>query len=413
MNISHNPNVTVSRLLRLGHVLKSLHVLTLVVFAILIAGCNDSSGSNESQTDQTTSAAVSGDAVQLTSIDAVNTAIQDSADVLPDVFADLQETAPIVFEPGIINLGKMYPRELITSRFSIRNLGDRPITIKVIKANCACTKLDDYSGRVIPPGEAIELEARTKSREVPSIFTSSISFLFEEYIGQSTLSLYGEITRAIRTAPSYLVCTINQKIGQRVESGLVVVESLDGKPFNILSANGKEPIYEGFDPDFDEAQSKYTLAWDISQYNNVNVPGWWVIETDHPDCPVVDVMIRHESNRRKSPPPGPWRVRAHHVVVGGIEAGESAEFDVDIQNRHNTISTRNDVLSLSRNFKAKKVSFIPYGIIPGESTMRVRITPTPGYEGLLYGEIRFTISNQEYTVTIIGKAMKSTEESAE
>ncbi len=145
---------------------------------------------------------------------------------------------------------------------------------------------------------------------------------------------------------------------------------------------------------------------------NVNVPGWWVIETDHPDCPVVDVLIRHESNRRKSPP-GPWSVRAHHVVVGGIEAGESAEFDVDIQNRHNTISTKNDVLSLSRNFKAKMVSFIPYGIIPEESTMRVRITPTPGYEGLLYGEIKFTIGNQEFTATIIGKAMKSTEESAE
>ena len=411
--MSHNQNVSLSRLLRLGLGLKSLCLLTLVVFAILIAGCSDSSGSSETETGQAKSDAGSGDSVQVSFDVGINTAIKDSADVLPDVFADLQETAPILFEPGILNLGKMLPRELITSKFSLRNVGDRPVTIKVIRPSCACTKLDDYSGRVIPPGEAIELEVRTKSRSVPSTFTSSILFIFEEYIGQSTLSMYGEITRAIRTAPSYFVCTINEKTGQRVESGLIVVESLDGKPFNILSANGLEPIYEGFDPDFDEPQSKYTLEWDVSQYENVNLPGWWVIETDHPDCAVVDVWIRHETTRRKSPPLGPWRVRVNHVVVGGIKAGESAEFDVDIQNRHNAISAKNDVLSLSKNFKAKMVSFIPYGIIPEESTMRVRITPTPGYEGLLYGEIQFTISNQKFTATIIGKALKSTEESSQ
>ena len=90
MNISYNPNVSLSRLLRLGHRLKSLCLLALVVFAILLAGCSDSSGSSEAQTGQTKSDAVSGDSVQLTSSDVVNTAIQDSADVLPDVLADLQ-----------------------------------------------------------------------------------------------------------------------------------------------------------------------------------------------------------------------------------------------------------------------------------------------------------------------------------
>jgi len=408
MNISHNPNVTASRLLRFGYGLKSLCLPALVVLALLITGCNDSSGSSATEAVQAEGDADTGNSVQLTSREAVNTGLQDITNVLPDVLDDLQERAPIVFEPSIINLGKMLPRELITTKFSIRNLGDRPITIKVIRPSCACTKLDDYSGRVIQPGKAIELEARTKSRTVPSSFTSSISFLFEEYIGQSTLSIYGEITRAIRTSPHYFNCVANRETGQRQDSGLIVVESIDGKPFNILSANGVEPIYEGFDPDFDEAQSEYTLAWDIAQYNNINVPGWWIIETDNPDCPVVDVWVRHEN--RDPVHKGPWRVLTKHVVVGGIKYGESAVFEVDINNRHGTVSPGQEVRSLSKNFKAKFVSFTPVGKVPKNSTIRIRITPTPGYEGLLNGKMQFMLGDEPQNITILGKALTKTEE---
>ena len=411
MNISHNANVTVSLLLRLGQGLKSLCLLAFVAIALLITGCNnDSSGSSAAQTSQPEAGAGSGDSVQLASNDKVNTAIKKSVAVLPDVLGDLQESAPIVFEPGIIDLGKMFPRDLVTSKFNIRNLGNTPMTIKVIKPACGCTKLDDYSGLVIPPGEAVELEARTKSRNVPSSFSTSISILFEEYIAPSTISMFGEVTRAIRTAPKYFNCVENRDTGLRKDSGLIVVESLDGKPFTILSANGVEPIYEGFDPDFDEPQSEYTLEWDISQYNNINPPKYWIIETDNPNCPVVEVWVRHEANVPK-PNPSPWAVRTQHVVVGGIRPGKSVVFEVDIRNRRNGIPcTTQQVRSLSKNFKAKKVSYSAVGKIPPDSTISVRITPTPGYEGLLNGEIQFMLNGQPQNITVLGKAMKKTDE---
>lgn len=409
MNKSHNTNVTLSQLLRLIYRLKSLGLLAFVAIALLITGCNnDSSGSSTAQNGQNEAETNSSDSAQLTSIDEVNTAIKNSVGVLPDVLGDLQESAPIVFEPGIIDLGKMFPRDLITSKFTLRNLGNTPMTIKAIKPACGCTKLDDYYGLVIPPGESVELEARTKSRTVPSSFSSSISFLFEEYIAPSTISMFGEVTRVIRTAPKYFNCVANRDSGLRKDSGLIVVESLDGKPFTILSANGVEPIYESFDPDFDEPQSSYKLVWDISQYENVNPPKYWIIETDNPNCPVVDVWVRHEANVPVTA--GLWRVRTQHVVVGGIKPGESAEFEVDIHNRTGVPCTTHLVRSLSKNFKAKVVSFSPIGKIPPDSTIKVRITPTPGYEGLLNGRIQFMLNGQPQNVIILGKVFEKTDE---
>lgn len=413
MNITKNQNVTVYRLLRLGQDIRAICLIALVALALLITGCNDSSGSSsgagETLTSEVQQEAGSGDSLQISPTSGMTEALAGSENVLPDILGDLGETIPLVFEPGIIDLGRMFPRDLITTKFSLRNTGTRPMTIKVIRPSCACTKLDNYSGLVIPPGESVELEARIKSRTVPSTFTSAISFLFEEYIGQATINISGEITRAIRTAPTTFNLVPGRSSGARAESGLIVIESIDNEPFNILSANGKEPIYQSFDPDFDEAQSSYVIEWDISSYNNSTRPGWWVIETDHPNCPVVDVRIRHSSTM--PPPKGTraWRVRTGHVVVDGIKPGESADFDVNMVNPYGDVIGA--VRSLSKNFSARLISFSQIGEVPPDSTLTVRITPTSGYEGLLYGDIQFLSNkNQLQKIIVIGKAMEKTDE---
>lgn len=412
MNICHSQNTNASKLPSLVRQLKTLSLIAFTAMAILIAGCKDSSGSSSNsgatQTNAPDTDAGSSDSLQLSANDGIDTASQDRANVLPDVLGDIAETAPIVFEPSIMNLGKMFPLELVSSKFSIRNVGNKAITIKAVRPSCGCTKLDDYSGLVIGPGEALELEARIKSRTVPSQFTSAISFLFEEHIGQSTINMFGEITRPIRTAPQTFNLVERPITGKRIQSGLVVVEAIDGRPFNILSANGVDPIYLDYDPDLDEVKSSYTLEWDVSHYNDTTRPGWWVIETDHPNCAIVEVRLRHESTMPDPPGARRWRVRTLHIVVGGIKPGESAVFEVDVVN---PLREKIDVRSLSRNFNAKLVSFDLVGEIPPDSTIRVRITPTPGYEGLFYDKIMFlSDSNQTQNITIIGKALENTEE---
>ena len=131
------------------------------------------------------------------------------------------------------------------------------------------------------------------------------------------------------------------------------------------------------------------------------MPGWWMIETDHPDCPVVDVWVAHRWNRPERVPGRLWRLRTQHVVIDSIKAGESGEFTVEIAKlgRDDIYS----VQSLSNGFDAKLVSIERNGV---DAEATVRITPASGHQGLLYGTIEFLSSAHYQKFTVIGTVIE-------
>ena len=299
--------------------------------------------------------------------------------------------APVVFDPPAVDLGYILPNQTVNTIIQVRNIGSEPLKITLVKPSCTCTTLDDLTGTVIPPGESVSLTAQLKARSRPSPVTSSITFLFEGYAESSQVSISAQVTRPIRTIPQIFNCRTGEL------SGRVVVESIDGRPFTISAANRQRPEYIGFDPATDEPRNAYVLQWDVSQYTEQTMPGWWVIETDHPDCPVVDVWVRHEWTWPKGVPGRRWRLGTQHVVIDGINAGESAEFTVEIAKLG-----RDDihlVLSLSNEFDAELVSIQRDG---ADTEATVRITPAAGHHGLLYGPIQFISTAHSQELTVIG-----------
>lgn len=303
----------------------------------------------------------------------------------------LSGSAPIEFEPRLVDLGYMLPNETKDVTFQIRNLSDEPVKITLVKPSCACTTLDDLAGTVIPPRGAVSLTAQLKAYSKPSPISSSITFLFEGYAESSEVTLSAQVARAIKTVPQIFNCV------KGVMSGQVVVQSVDGQPFTIFAANRQPPQFIGFDPEIDELRNSYVLAWDVSQYTEETLPGWWVIETDHPDCPVVDVSVRHQWNPMERVPGRVWQLRTQHIVVNSIESGESAEFTLDVVKlgRDEIYS----VHSLSKEFNARLVSLEHNG---DDAQATVRITPVPGHQGLLYGEIELLSRAHYHKLTIIG-----------
>ncbi len=200
------------------------------------------------------------------------------------------DPAPVVFDPPAVDLGYILPNQTVNTIIQVRNIGDKPLKITLVKPSCTCTTLDDLTGTVIPPGESVPLTAQLKARSKPSPMTSSITFLFEGYLESSKVSISAQVARPIRTIPQ----AFNLATGEL--SGHIVVESIDGRPFTISAANRQPPEYIGFDPATDEPRNGYVLQWDVSQYTQQTMPGWWMIETDHPDCPLVDVWVRHKWN---------------------------------------------------------------------------------------------------------------------
>ena len=299
--------------------------------------------------------------------------------------------APIEFDPPVVDVGYMLPNEKKDATFQIRNLGDEPLKISLVKPSCTCTTLDDLTGTVIPPRSAVSLTAQLKAWSKVNPLNSSITFLFEGYSESSRVSLTAQVARAVKTVPQDL------KLVAGAMSGRIVVESIDGRPFTIFAANRQPPAYIGFDPETDEPRNAYVLEWDVSPAANKTLPAWWLIETDHPDCPVVDVWVRHKSNLPERVPGRKWGLQTQHIVVNNIAHGESAEFTLEIKKLGN--DDIYEVPSLSKQFDAELVSLVRDGV---DAEATVRITPVPGHQGLLYGEIEL-ISQYHYgRLTVIG-----------
>ena len=305
------------------------------------------------------------------------------------------DPAPVVFDPPVVDLGFILPNQKVSTIIQVRNIGTEPLKITLVRPSCTCTTLDDLVGTVIPPGESVPLNAQIKARSKPSRLTTSITLLFEGYLESSRVSIGAQIARPIRTVPQAFRCT------NGVLSGDVVVESTDGQPFTILAANRQPPQYVGFDPAIDAPRNAYVLQWDVSTYTRQTMPAWWVIETDHPDCPVVDVWVRHEWNMPEGTDGRRWLVRAQHVVVDGIKAGASTEFTIGISKlgRDDIYS----VISLSNEFDAKLMSIQRNGV---DAEATVRITPAAGHHGLLYGTIEFISRAHHQKLTIIGAVIE-------
>lgn len=377
-------------------------LVILVGFVGLSHGCKESDGSGGAAVSSISASGSedgTGDAATSTAEARGGLQLPQPEPVLQGVAGKIQPTtkvvsfgpAPVEFDPPAVDLGYILPNQKVNTIIQVRNIGSEPLQITLAKPSCTCTTLDDLAGTVIPPGESVSLTVQLKARSKPSPMGSSVTFSFEGYAESSKISISAQVARPIRTVPQIF----NLATGEL--SGQVVVESNDGRPFTISAANRQPPEYIGFDPATDELRNVYVLQWDVSQYTEQTMPGWWVIETDHPDCPVVDVWVRHEWNMPEPAAGRPWRLLTQHVVIDGINAGESGEFMVEISKLR--LDDIYSVISLSNEFDAKLVSIERIGV---DAEVTVRITPAAGHHGLMYGTIQFISRDHAQKLTVIG-----------
>ncbi len=318
------------------------------------------------------------------------------ADIPPTVSAPApitKSSVQIQFVPQVLDLGPVVPNKAATGSVQIRNVGDRHVRILSVKPSCKCTTIGDLTGTVIAPGDFVIMEAELEPQPMTGMRTATISVIFEGADEPYQLNLRAEVTRAIRVSPSIL----NLALGET--SGHVVVASIDGRTFNILSANRRPPVFVEFDPALDELRSSYILRWDLTQETLQRaLDRWWVIETDHPYAPLTDAWVRHMSTIDLSAANRGWRVPAGRTIIGFVDRGGSKDFTIDIKTIGNdAIYT---VRSLARDFNAELVSFERKGV---DAVCTVRITPKAGFTGLLYGPIEMLAGSGASRHDVIGK----------
>ncbi|UCD74042.1 MAG: DUF1573 domain-containing protein [Phycisphaerales bacterium] len=315
--------------------------------------------------------------------------------------------APCQFDPPELDFGYVLPGAELSATVKVINVSDRPLTIKSMKSSCLCTTMEDLTGGVILPGGHIELTPVVEPRSWTGRKRDRITFVFNEYPKPVSLSLISEVTRAVRAEPAFLnavrpideegrvILDQDEQVRMDRLSGEFTLSAVDGRPFRILAVNGEEPEYVDYDPASGEIRTDYRLRWDISGYDEMTcvdefgnyMPGWWVVETDHPDAPLIDLRVRHLCTRPERPR-GAWLLDELRVVLGRIKAGEPLEFTMTLKWLRDAVpnDTIRRIVSESDQFEADLVEVARDGDM---ISCLVRIVPKADHRGLLYGVCRF------------------------
>ncbi len=303
-------------------------------------------------------------------------------------------TLPIELDPQEVDFGYLDPKEVVRRIVEIRNVGDKPVKILRATSSCQCTTFSDVTGVVIPPGAFVPMEAQLVARAMLGPMNTRITLVFEGYDQSPAIQVRGEVALAVKATPYGL------NLARGDWSGQVVIESLDGRPFNILATDRKPPRFIGFDPELDEPRNSYVIEWDLTQYTEDTLPRWWLVETDHPDCPILDLWVRHIATMDLSRD-RPWRIEDRRVSLGEIQSGQPVEFAVTVLRLAG--DTIHLVRSLSEDFDAELLKVERNG---QETKCTIRITPNPRFQGLLFSKIEFMASAHSQKLDVIAKVVE-------
>ena len=284
--------------------------------------------------------------------------------------------------PARYELGDIRPGSSHTGQFRIRNISDQPLTFVRAVISCKCTTTTDISGRMLAPGESMDFDATLEAPRTPGVKDAKVQLVVEGGLRPVEIVVSGDVTMAIKAVPPYIGGVKGDQ-----NRGEVRLESLDGRAFKILSSGGLAP------PSGD-AGAEWTLGWDLDRGPDLSTHIWWVIFTDHPECPVLPLRIRNpktgyqsDSNRFERF----WSFDERIVNAGTIEAGAASEHDVVIAhyNPRKRGAVENPmwrnvkaVRSLSPEVTARMIAVTP--ISRDELRVRFSITPAADFSGPLH-----------------------------
>ena len=399
--------------------------LGIVMLLVLGSGTGCKKESTPTDVEQVSDTAGDATAAVVTATGGVGSVVSatPAAPVAGTGVAEVAGLPPIVFDPPVMDVGMVGPNEIRRIEVAVRNPTDRPLRVVASRASCTCTSVN-LANQVIPAGESIPLVADFDSGGRLGLKNAAVRVLIEGYEEVAEIKLLATVTLPVRAEPAFLKANrlkagvdttiARPTVGdfESVTHGEYAVYSLDGRPFTILAVDGRPPTYLDYNPAIEGPRNRYRLSWDLSEYNpqtclnavGERMPSWWVIETDHPECPVFDMQVRHNTCTRPvlRVAGQDWFFADRRILMGLHEPGESVEIETTIKWFRN--AERNDqfvtVRSESPQFTAELVSITPKG---DDFVCKMKITPDPQHRGLLKGSLRLYSTKTSVQLLVIGK----------
>lgn len=308
--------------------------------------------------------------------------------------------------PAKFQLGDIEPGSEHTRTFRLLNTSSVPVTVASVTPTCRCTTTTDIAGSVIPPGAELSFSSVLAAPTTPGIKNAKIQITFSGQLKPLLVEIEGDITMAIKADPPYVGGAKGDE-----SSGTVLVKSVDGAPFTILSSGGAAPVFIGFDPATDPPQSSYRLRWDIAQINDLPRYIWWAIFTDHPDCPVLPLRIRNSQTGSRADMERytrHWRFDESIINAERIEAGKPALLELVL--KHYNPRARGaiqqpqwaEVRSVKSLSGALEVQYLGSTVLTTEEVkISFSVRPAAGAAGPLYDLIEVRTETGQGTVGLL------------
>jgi len=228
---------------------------------------------------------------------------------------------PIQAEPAVVDFGIVEPGSVVSSTIKLVNPLDRPITIRAAKPSCTCTTVD-MTGKVIPPKGSIEMPMSMKTAHSPGKKAAQVNLVFEGLNQLLAVRLEAETAYAVRANPVYIDALSPERM-----TGFFELLSRDGRPFTVKSVDGRPA--QTADGVAMKAAPRQVVRYDLTKPGlSRSIPPFLIVETDHPDCPVMDLRVRHESTRITPL----LNIAEFRAGVGAMQNGTPVEFEIEVKN---------------------------------------------------------------------------------
>ena len=275
---------------------------------------------------------------------------------------------PLTIDPPALDFGFIAPGEAKTGIFTLKNPTSTPLTIVALQPTCTCTSTTDLAGRVIGPGQSIQFDASLAAAMATGPRKSTVKVIVEGFSQPVEVDVRAEVVVALRAVPPAINVLPNVPV-----AGRVVIESVDRKPFRILSVDNNAPTFIGFDPTKDGVKNTYLLRYDLTQYVRDALPAWCLIQTDRTDSPVLALKVRNEKMNIVPV----VRMKEYNLNLGVIPANGFKDFTFDM------VDWTEPVLSVSSLSDLFSVQMLAQERSGKDIQVRCRVSPKPYATGLV------------------------------
>ena len=312
--------------------------LATAIMALVIVfsgpGCGDSKPGNSTKVVSKTASSTTTPKAPIGAIGP-----SDQAIIYPAGSVEIRPGATAVYgEPADVDFGVVKPGSKLRTEIKLVNPTNTPVIIQKAVPTCQCTTVN-VDGTTIPARGAVGIPM---TLQVPS--TTG-----EKKAAVNTILVMGAkgpekgprlTLRAIAAYAVQALASTSQGgprtlwiDGLKPEgiTGQIQLTSTDRRPFRVLSLNGEAPMpLQGNG----QAATTQVIAYDLSQKTSTTMPKWMLIETDHPDAPMVEMRVRHRSSML------PHQFKEYKVKVqfdgyianvGRVAPGSTTDFSVELK----------------------------------------------------------------------------------